>query len=63
MTSSLFSQDSTILANGFSDSSIRLWKLNGDTFKSMTSDFDAEDVRSCKVFSEALESGAHYMCQ
>lgn len=46
MTSSLFSQDATILANGFSDSSIRMWKLNNENFKAMSSDFDAEDVRS-----------------
>lgn len=51
MTSSIVSQDTTIMANGFADSSIRLWNLKGETFKSMTSDFSPEDIKSCPFSS------------
>ena len=48
MTSCAISDDSTILAAGFSESYIKLWNLKGEPFKPMTSDFDASTITSCK---------------
>ena len=40
---SSFSPDSTILAGGFSDSTIRLWNLKGESFKPLNDKFDRND--------------------
>ena len=45
ITASSFSQDSTVLAAGFSESYIRLWNLKGDKLKGMRSDFNLSAIK------------------
>lgn len=41
-----FSEDSSILAGGFSESYIRLWNLRGDPMEPVISDFDATSMQT-----------------
>ncbi|KAG8877972.1 Transcription initiation factor TFIID subunit 5 [Tulasnella sp. 332] len=43
--SSIFSQDSTLLAAGFSESYIRIWSLRGDKLKGLRSDFNPSQIK------------------
>ncbi|KAG9024941.1 Transcription initiation factor TFIID subunit 5 [Tulasnella sp. JGI-2019a] len=43
--SSVFSQDSTLMAAGFSESYIRIWSLRGDKLKGLRSDFNLSQVK------------------
>jgi hypothetical protein len=47
LTTTAFSEDSTLMAAGFSESYIRLWNLKGEKLRSMRSDFDPKAVTDC----------------
>jgi len=49
LTSSTFSEDSTLLATGFSDSSIKLWNLKGDKFRPMKTGIDPDKIESSEL--------------
>ena len=46
LISAEFSEDSSILACGFSESYIRLWNLKGDSLEDTRSDFDASTMQT-----------------
>jgi len=46
LTTAKFSEDSSLLACGFSESYIRLWNLRGDPLSSVSSTFDSSSITS-----------------
>ena len=57
LVSSEFSDDSSLLACGFSESYIRLWNLRGDPLRAVTSDFDSTFITSStSLYSNHRES-------
>ncbi|KAH7104667.1 WD40 repeat-like protein [Auriculariales sp. MPI-PUGE-AT-0066] len=59
ITSSTFSQDSTVLAAGFSESYIRLWSTKGDKLKGMRSDFNLSSVKDSNSLKRIREKGGN----
>ncbi|KAE9408168.1 TFIID and SAGA subunit [Gymnopus androsaceus JB14] len=57
-----FSQDTSLMAAGFSESYIRLWSLNGEKLRGMRSDFSAGSIRDLdqplhqNIFSPPLQT-------
>lgn len=45
LTSSTFSQDSTLMAAGFEESYVQVWSLKGEKLNGLRSDFDLTEVR------------------
>lgn len=46
---STFSQDSSLMAAGFTESYIRIWNLKGEKLRGLRSDFDSDSVRDSKL--------------
>lgn len=44
LITSTFSEDSTLMAAGFSESYIRLWNLKGGKLTGIRTDFDSDDI-------------------
>jgi WD40 repeat protein len=44
LTTVSFSEDSTMMATGFSESYIRLWSLNGKGLRALRTDLKSEEV-------------------
>lgn len=59
MTCAGFSQDSTLLATGFSESYIRLWNLKGEKLRGMRSDFQVTGVKDGMTRSISLPANSH----
>ncbi|EJD55553.1 WD40 repeat-like protein [Auricularia subglabra TFB-10046 SS5] len=57
ITCSTFSQDTTILAAGFTESYIRLWNIKGERLKGMRSDFELSTVRDTNSLRKTKERG------
>ncbi|QRW00358.1 transcription initiation factor TFIID subunit 5 [Ceratobasidium sp. AG-Ba] len=55
MTCAGFSQDSTLMAVGFSESYIRLWNLKGEKLRGMRSDFQAAGVKDASSLKRLRE--------
>lgn len=55
---STFSQDSSLMAVGFSESYIQLWSLKGEKLRGMRSDFDANAIRDSSSLKKAREKDA-----
>ncbi|KAG8704553.1 Transcription initiation factor TFIID subunit 5 [Ceratobasidium sp. 394] len=55
MTCAGFSQDSTLMAVGFSESYIRLWNLKGEKLRGMRSDFQAAAVKDASSLKRLRE--------
>jgi len=51
LVSAQFSDDSTLLACGFSESHVRLWNLRGEPLKGVRSDFDPDGISSSAELS------------
>lgn len=45
LVTTTFSEDSTLMAAGFSESYIRLWNLKGGKLQGMRTDFDSDEIR------------------
>lgn len=56
MTCAGFSQDSTLMAVGFSESYIKLWNLKGEKLRGMRSDFQAAAVKDGRPYSPSPAS-------
>lgn len=46
---STFSQDSSLMAAGFTESYIRIWNLKGEKLRGLRSDFDSDTVRDSRL--------------
>ena len=44
LTTTTFSEDSTLMAAGFSESYIRVWNLTGGKLPGLRNDFDSDEV-------------------
>ncbi|KAH8120268.1 TFIID and SAGA subunit [Phellopilus nigrolimitatus] len=55
---STFSQDSSLMAVGFSESYIRLWNLKGEKLRGMRNDFDPNSIRDPSTLRKAREKDA-----
>ncbi|KAL5534287.1 hypothetical protein ACEPAG_749 [Sanghuangporus baumii] len=55
---STFSQDSSLMAVGFTESYIRLWNLKGEKLRGMRSDFDPSSIRDPSGLKKAREREA-----
>ncbi|KAI5123609.1 hypothetical protein M0805_003425 [Coniferiporia weirii] len=55
---STFSQDSSLMAVGFSESYIRLWNLKGEKLRGIRSDFDPNSIRDPSSLKRAREREA-----
>lgn len=62
VTCSTFSQDTSILAAGFTESYIRLWNIKGDRLKGMRSDFQLSSIKDCTPFACPLCTAADSHC-
>ncbi|KAH9837181.1 TFIID and SAGA subunit [Rhodofomes roseus] len=52
-----FSQDTSLMAAGFSESYIRLWSLKGEKLKGYRSDFNASSIRDMSSLKKIREKG------
>ncbi|KAI0082275.1 TFIID and SAGA subunit [Panus rudis PR-1116 ss-1] len=52
-----FSQDTSLMAAGFSESYIRLWNLKGEKLKGLRSDFQASAIRDSSSLKKIREKG------
>ena len=54
-----FSQDTSLLAAGFSESYIRLWSLKGEKLKGMRSDFQINNIRDGEYVLSCAKTYVH----
>lgn len=50
LVTTTFSEDSTLMAAGFSESYIRLWNLKGGKLQGMRTDFDSDEIHDGTSF-------------
>lgn len=61
MTSARYSDDTTLLAAGFSESYVKLWNLKGDSFETLRSDGSPATSNDCERANTSSAFGSRQL--